>query len=91
MELSNRHTVLIGAATAALAAAAVVGVSAGEQSGSTHGIVVEAHMAIANPPAAVTAAGDDLVVPDHMALVVPDHMALADHMALVVPDHIAIF
>ncbi|WP_327065239.1 hypothetical protein [Kitasatospora sp. NBC_01302] len=84
MELSNRHTLLIGAATAALAAAAVVGVSAGEQSGNTHGLVVEAHMAISAPVAgaAPADAADGLVV--------PDHMALADHMALVVPDHIAI-
>jgi hypothetical protein len=65
MELSNRHTALIGAATAALAAAAVVGVSTGALPTSSHGIVVEAHMALSNPAVPDTQPTDGLVVPDH--------------------------
>ncbi|WP_344636727.1 hypothetical protein [Kitasatospora cystarginea] len=68
MELSNRHSVLIGAATAALAAAAAVGVSTGALPTSSHGIVVEAHMALPDPAVADTQPTDTtdrLVVPDH--------------------------
>ncbi|WP_380283033.1 hypothetical protein [Kitasatospora purpeofusca] len=66
MELSSRHTALIGAATAALAAAAVVsGVSAVQEPGTAPGIVVEAHMGMLGQ------SGDGpagLAVQDHMAL-----------------------
>ncbi|MEV6977251.1 hypothetical protein [Kitasatospora sp. NPDC093806] len=66
MELSNRHTALIGAATAALAAAAVVGgVSAVQEPADTPGIVVEAHMGMLGQPADIAGG---LVVQDHMAL-----------------------
>ncbi|MER6360685.1 hypothetical protein [Kitasatospora sp. NPDC001527] len=66
MELGSRHTALIGAATAALAAAAVVsGISAVQESATAPGIVVEAHMAMLGQ------AGDG-----------PDGLAVQDHMAL---------
>ncbi|MFB8237135.1 hypothetical protein ACFC58_11355 [Kitasatospora purpeofusca] len=66
MELNSRHTALIGAATAALAAAAVVsGVSAVQERPTAPGIVVEAHMALSGQP--VDGSGG-LTVQDHMAL-----------------------
>ncbi|GAA1410143.1 hypothetical protein GCM10009639_60910 [Kitasatospora putterlickiae] len=66
MEPSSRHTALIGAATAALAAAAVVsGVSAVQEPADAPGIVVEAHMSLLGVP------GDG-----------PDGLAIQDHMAL---------
>ncbi|WP_030397671.1 MULTISPECIES: hypothetical protein [Kitasatospora] len=66
MELNSRHTALIGAATAALAAAAVVsGVSAVQEPATAPGIVVEAHIALFGQP---VGGSDGLAVQDHMAL-----------------------
>ncbi|MER7701430.1 hypothetical protein ABTX81_00810 [Kitasatospora sp. NPDC097605] len=66
MEPSRRHTALIGAATAALAAAAVAGgVSAVQEPAGAPGIVVEAHLGILAGPAD---GPDGLAVQDHMAL-----------------------
>ncbi|WP_031077782.1 hypothetical protein [Streptomyces sp. NRRL WC-3742] len=66
MELSPRHSALIATAAAALAAAAVTGVSVArsEPAGAGTGITVEAHMALGSTPAETPA----LVVPDHMSL-----------------------
>ena len=65
MELSTRHVALIGAATAALAAAAVVGASADEQA------------ATAPRAVAVQAQSNALATPDHIrfGLATPDHIA----------------
>ncbi|MFF7586481.1 hypothetical protein ACFZCK_03190 [Kitasatospora purpeofusca] len=66
MELNSRHTALIGAATSALAAAAVVsGVSAARAPATAPGIVVEAHTALSGQP---VDGSDGLAVHDHMAL-----------------------
>ncbi|MFC5662700.1 hypothetical protein ACFP3U_06840 [Kitasatospora misakiensis] len=65
MELNSRHTALIGAATAALAAAAVVGgVSAVQEPATVPGIVVEAHLGMLGQPAGT----DGLAVQDHIGL-----------------------
>ncbi|MFE7486321.1 hypothetical protein [Kitasatospora sp. NPDC057541] len=66
MELSTRHTALIGAATAALAAAAVVsGVSAVQEPATAPGIVVEAHIGMLGQ---IGDGPDGLAVQDHIAL-----------------------
>ncbi|WP_406096215.1 hypothetical protein [Kitasatospora purpeofusca] len=66
MELNSRHIALIGAATAALAAAAVVsGVSAVQGPVIAPGIVVEAHIALSGQP---VDGSDGLAVQGHMAL-----------------------
>ncbi|MFJ4091290.1 hypothetical protein ACIPYS_06870 [Kitasatospora sp. NPDC089913] len=66
MEPNSRHTALISAATAALAAAAVVsGVSAVQEPRTAPGIVVEAHIALSGQP---VDGSDGLAVQDHMAL-----------------------